>query len=73
VVADAGDALGIYPQNNLADVDAFLKAVQHSGLEMVPLPRWAYHQVQTTGKKDSMFLLVEFHFFLKIGLKNIVW
>lgn len=45
----SGDALGIYPQNNPADVDAFLKAVQRSGSEMVSLPRWAYHQSQTTG------------------------
>ncbi|XP_019647307.1 PREDICTED: NADPH oxidoreductase A-like [Branchiostoma belcheri] len=45
----AGDALGIYPQNNPAEVRAVLKALQASGTEMVVPPTWVY-QPQPAGK-----------------------
>ncbi|KAI8502856.1 hypothetical protein Bbelb_195580 [Branchiostoma belcheri] len=45
----AGDALGIYPQNNPSEVRAVLKALQASGTEMVVPPTWVY-QPQPAGK-----------------------
>lgn len=38
----SGDALGIYPENNPTDVEAFLKAIKLSGSELVQIPKWAY-------------------------------
>ncbi|XP_066292774.1 NADPH oxidoreductase A-like isoform X2 [Branchiostoma lanceolatum] len=38
----AGDALGIYPQNNPAEVGAVLSALYASGRELVEAPSWAY-------------------------------
>ncbi|KAK2153298.1 hypothetical protein LSH36_301g01010 [Paralvinella palmiformis] len=39
----AGDALGIYPENNPPEVDHLLKALNATGDEMVDVPTWAYH------------------------------
>eukprot|EP00058_Branchiostoma_floridae_P026624 XP_002612115.1 hypothetical protein BRAFLDRAFT_96092 [Branchiostoma floridae] len=45
----AGDALGIYPQNNPAEVRAVLTALQATGTELVAAPSWVYHP-QPDGK-----------------------
>jgi hypothetical protein len=38
----AGDALGIFPQNNMVEINELLGIVGWTGSETINLPSWAY-------------------------------
>lgn len=54
-----GDALGIYPQNNPADVRMLLDTLKCSGTEQVNKPSWAY---QVFEDSDDGLYVYSLHF-----------